>query len=69
MKHVQFWLSEEEYESLKREAERKGVTPYTLVKQLVLKRRRMLLFGYLLMVYAAGCTAVLIYLILSLFTL
>jgi len=69
VKHVQFWLDEEEYERLKREAEKKNLTTYALLKEIVVKRRQMLVFGYTLMVYSVGCTAVLLYLILNILNL
>jgi len=65
VKHVQFWLNEEQYERLKREAEKHGLTPYAYLKQLVLKRRRMILLGYFLMVYSAMATLALLFLIFS----
>jgi len=65
LKQVKFWLNEEQYERLKREAEKHGLTPYAYLKQLVLKRKRMILLGYFLMFYSAVATLALLLLIFS----
>jgi len=65
LKHVQFWLNDEQYEKLKREAEKHGLTPYAYLKQLVLKRKRMILLGYFFMFYSAVATLALLLLIFS----
>ena len=67
MKQVRFWVNEEQYERLKREAEKRGLTVYSYVKQLLLKRKRMILLGYLLMVYSALSTFAIICIVLQLF--
>jgi|YelNatPaOPRAMG01_1025707.scaffolds.fasta_scaffold03152_16 hypothetical protein len=69
MRHLQFWLNEEEYEKLKREAEKKGLTTYALIKSIVTRRKQMLMLGYLLLLYSAASTAIIIYLILQLLTI
>jgi len=65
LKQVKFWLNEEQYERLKREAEKRGLTPYAYLKQLVLKRKRMIILGYFLMFYSAMATLALLMLIFS----
>ena len=67
LKNVQVWVNEEQYEKLKREAEKRGLTVYSYVKQLLLKRKRMILLGYLLMVYSALSTFAIICIVLQLF--
>ena len=67
LKNVQVWVNEEQYERLKREAEKRGLTVYSYVKQLLLKRKRMILLGYLLMVYSALSTFAIICIVLQLF--
>jgi len=67
LKHLQVWVNEEQYERLKREAEKRGLTVYSYVKQLLLKRKRMILLGYLLMVYSALSTFAIICIVLQLF--
>jgi len=66
VKHVQLWLNEEQYERLRREAEKKGLSVYAYAKQLVLKRKRMVILGYFLMFYSAMATLALLLLIFSL---
>ena len=39
LRQVNIWLNEEQYEELKREAERNGSTVYRYVKALTLKRK------------------------------
>jgi len=63
LKQIKFWLNEEQYERLKREAEKQGVSPYALIKQRVLKYRKVALASYLLLVYAAISTGIILYLI------
>jgi len=65
LRHIAIWLNEEQYERLKREAEKHGLTPYAYLKQLVLKRKRMILLGYFLMFYSAIATLALLLLIFS----
>ena len=49
LRQVNIWLNKEQYERLRREAEKNGLTPYAYTKQLILKRKlNGLLIGYLL---------------------
>jgi len=49
LKKVSIWFNESEFEELRREAEKRGLTPYAYTKQLILKRKlNGLLIGYLL---------------------
>ena len=66
LKNVQFWLNEEQYKKLKREAEKNGLTVYAYIKRLVLKRKRMVLLGYFFIVYSAFSTLALLLLIFNL---
>jgi len=65
LRHIAIWLNEEQYERLKREAEKRGLTPYAYLKQLVLKRKRMIILGYFLMFYSAMATLALLMLIFN----
>ena len=69
LKKITFWVSEEELEDLKELAAKRGVSVYRLVKQAALRQKRLYYapaFIYLLMLYAAGVTGCLLFLLLLL---
>jgi len=65
LKYIGIWLNKEQYEKLRREAEKLDLTPYAYLKQLVLKRKRMVILGYFFMFYSAITTLALLLLIFS----
>ncbi|MEM3579216.1 MAG: hypothetical protein QXL54_03210 [Candidatus Bathyarchaeia archaeon] len=66
-KMVSVWFSEEEFKRLEREAARKGVSVYSLVKQRVLKFKRVVTLYYLMTLCSAALTVIIVWFLLSVY--
>lgn len=65
MKNVTVWFSEKEWEQLKREAEKKGVSVYSLAKQRILAFKQLVLVVYLSLISSAALAALYIWLLFT----
>ncbi|MEM1589117.1 MAG: hypothetical protein QW175_01700 [Candidatus Bathyarchaeia archaeon] len=66
-KMVSVWFSEEEFKQLEKEAARKGVSVYSLVKHRVLSFKRIITLYYIMAVCSACLSAITIWILLSLY--
>ena len=69
MKKITFWVNEKELEELRELAVKRGTSVYSLVKQAALRQKRLYYapaFIYALMLYAAGATGFILFLLFML---